>query len=426
MINIPVIIARLKEGKGNYSLPLWSDRLSKMSFYAALVMAVSFPFSFALFNIGIVLLMVSVVLRRILRRDFTIFDVCVDATVALFFIVSLISVFKSQYLGMSLQGVHKLFRYLLLFLVSREVITDKKSWRYVMLALMAGALIASLDGLLQYLIGWDPLRGHTPHVGFNNLIRITSSFSNSNAFVIYLCVLLPLVFSIARYGGKDWRMSWGLVLLMMGCVGLTYSRTALLGLGAAVFLFMVLKRDLKLLIALGLVCVACFLLLPSDIWGWLQGLHSLKGFLVDESRSHYHTTAWNMIRSSPWFGVGLNTFDLNYNVFKAVGDPTTRWSAHQAYLQIAAETGVVGLISFLMVLMGMLCLWYRAYRRLDDRLLKANLLGFLGGILAFLVAGFFESNLWQPKQTYFFWFFCGLMCNVANLAMKKHAGKSYD
>jgi len=68
-------------------------------------------------------------------------------------------------------------------------------------------------------------------------------------------------------------------------------------------------------------------------------------------------------------------------------------------LQILAETGLLGLISFLWFLKELI---FRSYNKLKQ---KSNslFLGVFGGFLAFLIHSFFDTQLYHLKLSILFW-----------------------
>lgn len=389
---------------------------------AAAVMATAFPFSFAAFNVGIVILIISFFLKRILNKDISPFDPFIDTCMVLFYIIAIASFFHSTYPVMTLQGAHKLGRYLLLFIATREIIGTSSNLKRLVFALCLGGFITSLDGILQLVLGADPLRGQTVSLGFNDLIRLSASFPNPNALSIYLSSVLPLAFCLARYGKLEKKISfaaWALVLMMLFCSFYTYARPAVLALFLNMVGFCIVKKDKKIpLLFLG-VGIVGVIFLQGEVKTWVVHLHSVGDFFVDQTRFFHHHAALNMIAAKPWTGVGLNAFDINYGTYRLAGDPFTRWSAHQGYLQLAAETGIPGLTAFLAMLLAIAVYCWKRYPRAAEPWIQAAFLGIAGGLISFLVSGFFESLFWQPRQANFFWFWTGLLCAAARFTAQK-------
>ncbi len=397
----------------------YQEILNKITLVSALCMAFSFCFSFALFNIGVVILIFSFFLRRILSGNWKLFDGILDSAILLYYLAAVLSVTQSGYLPMSLQGLHKLIRYLLLFIAAREIVTDERSAKWITVCLLLGGSLAAFDAMSQLVIGRDLIAGRTPFLSMEDLIRLGGPFNNPNALAIYLCFFIPLTYTLAS--SKMKHAKWLLIVLacMTAAVMFTYSRPAAMALTAAGVLIVIVNRVYWLPITACVLAGIAFFFAPPAVKGWLSSLGSWQGFFFDISRHYHHLAAWNMIADSPLLGVGINTFDVNYSKYKVAEDVITRWSAHQAYLQLWAETGILGLSGFCLLILGVFRLMRAAYGVCREHLLKQILLGYAAGAVAFLVIGFFESSLWQPRQTYFFWFFLGISCGIAR--WMKHA-----
>lgn len=389
--------------------------LHTVSFYALCLMAVSFPFSFALFNIGAAALSISFGLKRFLRKDFSLHDTFLDISLLCYFVISVFSVFQSAHLSMSLEAVQKLFRYLILFAAAREALSHTKRVSTAIRCFMAGGAFAGIDALIQFAVGRDLIAGRTPMLGLNDLIRLSGPFSNPNMLAIYLVYFIPLFYLVFRDSNtvrERWTAGFLLPVLIFALI-LTYSRPAALAICVIAFALVFIKRDFWILGAGAVVVAAGFFLAPSDVRAWMSNLDSWTGFFYDASRDLHHQAAWRMIAEHFWGGVGLGTFDLNYGAYRASADVITRWSAHQAYLQIWAETGIFGLLSFAALLAGILSGILKSFYRSKDH--KNLILGFGFGVFGFLIIGFFESNFWQPRQTYFFWLWAGFLCALTHL-----------
>jgi O-antigen ligase len=102
-----------------------------------------------------------------------------------------------------------------------------------------------------------------------------------------------------------------------------------------------------------------------------------------------------IIKAHPITGVGLG----NFNIIQ------TRY-AHNFYLQIWAEAGILGVISFLWIIATMLRLNLKAFsatspNRLSDYLFLANII--------FLIHNFFEFSIFLPEVSLIWWAIFGLL-----------------
>jgi putative inorganic carbon (HCO3(-)) transporter len=185
-------------------------------------------------------------------------------------------------------------------------------------------------------------------------------------------------------------------LVMLAALGMSWSRGAWLGFGAAVVVMVIaLPRKVRwggllvvLLVAGGLSLYATGLL-PSSVVTRLTDFvqdvrfEDVRGvgindanFAVIERLAHWQA-ALEMFRYNLWTGVGLGCYEPAYGDFALINWPIALGHAHNIYLNTAAETGLIGLIAYL-------CLWatvfwqtWRATRRAQG-ILRGLSIGLLG------------------------------------------------
>jgi putative inorganic carbon (HCO3(-)) transporter len=158
--------------------------------------------------------------------------------------------------------------------------------------------------------------------------------------------------------------------------------------------------------------------IPSNIKDWSKTTNSWAELFLGQDRPVIFETALNMIKTHPFLGVGVNTFVLNYSKYKlhnAVFDPGNQdkadaiWYAHDSYLQMTAETGIIYFLVFLALLFMLFREGIAFYCRTDHSFLKLCSLGIMLGLFAFLVHGLTETNLYYPKIAVLFWFQVALL-----------------
>ena len=180
----------------------------------------------------------------------------------------------------------------------------------------------------------------------------------------------------------------------------TYSRSALLGLAAAVALLAVLKyrRLIPLVLAAGLL----LLLLPMT-QDYVARL--LEGFagqdLATQMRFGEYKDALILINRYPLFGVG----------FTGTPDIDIYLGVSMLYLTMAENMGVIGLAIFIAIMASFFIMVFHSWRRGFAPRVEAILLGYTGAILGALVSGFFDHywfNMTYPHMTVLFWLYVGL------------------
>jgi len=103
-----------------------------------------------------------------------------------------------------------------------------------------------------------------------------------------------------------------------------------------------------------------------------------------------------MFMESPLLGKGLGSFAKLVHGYQRRVMPQY---AHNCYLQILAETGLIGFVSFIWFLGKIIV---RGYKRLKERF-DGLFFGLFFGLLVFLVHSFFDTQLFTVRLSILFW-----------------------
>jgi O-antigen ligase len=195
-------------------------------------------------------------------------------------------------------------------------------------------------------------------------------------------------------------VAWAMMGTATLALYLTYSRSALLGLGAALVLLGLLKY--RRLLVIGLVGVLLLMLLPQTQEYVARFMAGIAGEdLATQMRFGEYKDALTLIGRYPVFGVG----------FTGVPDIDLYLGVSMLYLIIAENMGLVGLVTFLGVMLGYFVLMARGWRLGFGPALEAILLGLASAVLGALVSGVFDHywfNMTYPHMTVLFWLYVGL------------------
>jgi polysaccharide biosynthesis protein PslJ len=215
---------------------------------------------------------------------------------------------------------------------------------------------------------------------------------------------------VARRPVLRWRwLTWGAFGLVVACLLLTYSRTALAALGVALA-GIALARYRRLLWLIGLVALVIALLPATQTYvaHFLEGLQGQD--LATQMRFGEYKDAFILIGRHPWLGVG----------FAGAGEIDVYLGVSSAYLIMAEEMGLVGLAGFGLVIAAVLG-WSLVNRQTvyADEQLTPVWLGAHAGLAAALTVGladhYFFNIDFQPSGA-IFWIFLGLCLAATRLA----------
>ncbi len=267
-----------------------------------------------------------------------------------YLLVCVFSIFFSANMGISSRTFFaKTLQDVAFFFVVFETLNEKKKIRNVLNVLFLSSLVLGIDGIYQYFTRQDFLR-HRPVIFIE---RIYASFATPNAFGCYLAMVIP--FLIARFFSKlrlkaSRFIYFALFILLFVCLLLTISRGAWLAYLTSVLFMSIWVRALAVfLLVLGIFVLATYVFYPPLLKERLAKFFFFSD-TIDLDRKFIWQAGWKMFVSRPWIGLGLGTFMFNFKKFIAEDYKFTASYAHNCYLQMASELGVIGLLAFLSIL----------------------------------------------------------------------------
>ena len=244
-----------------------------------------------------------------------------------------------------------------------------------------GLLVAGLAEAVLGYIQWVLAVGQLGPGGAS--IRVFGTFSQPNPYAGYLNFAALIAVALAFFG-KDIRerlMAGAIGLIVLGAEVLADSRGALLAFSVAVAIqvIIVFRRERAVLIAaiIGVpVLVVAWVtrIIPVSIQAALlrrvridnlsiSGPVTSANYSTMERLAHW-IAGIRMFLAHPILGVGAGNYNSAYGAY--VLDPAT-WPeplghAHNYYINAAAETGILGLLTFLVFLSAVMYCGWRAIR----------------------------------------------------------------
>ena len=327
----------------------------------------------------------------------------IDGPLLMFFIVLIFSVMTSITLNQSLK---ELFVYasilLMVFMVSRDL--DKRALNTLLMCLVITATLVALFGIYQYTTGdmgghgWVDIKTNP-----NLKARAYSTMENPNILAEYLVIACSM--SVALFLDSKDRLRKFLLCITTGIILLglllTFSRGGWLAFGLSLFLIMIAenKKVLPLGILIGMISL---FFLPEVIIDRLKTIGSLK-----DSSNAYRFSIWaaalEMLKDFWPSGVGLGyeAFMKAYPNYMLAGIKAAH--AHNSYLQIALETGIFGLITFMATVIKTYSTGVMILLRSDYFFQKRISIAALGAISGLLFHGLVEHVLFDYRVIFSFW-----------------------
>lgn len=268
-------------------------------------------------------------------------------------------------------------------------------------------VVTSLAGLTYAALAIGPfpeivagLRGGGGDSGMVALraVRILKSSAS-----MALCLMPVLLWAGWRLGGQwRWAGVTGILLSLILIEG-TSSRSGVAGLIPAVLVVVALvflRRHPKLLLPLVAVMSLCA---AGGVWfiatrpPVVQGelVYHLPLWLIDRHRQVIWEFVGLRFLEAPWFGHGLNAINLiagAHDIIPGIPHEFVPSHPHNWLIEIGAETGLVGLIPVLVLVV--LTAWRDAAAYLRDG--NGQALARLALWLAFWCAALFNFSIWAP------------------------------
>jgi O-antigen ligase len=357
----------------------------------------------------------------------------IAATLFIFFVTTLPSLWGTTSLPESLAELSRWLVTIFSYIIIINSIQTRREMNGLVVVMLLSGMAESLLGLVQAYGGLGPSSFNVEGI----LTRAYGTIGAPNSFAGYLNMSVPLAMALAAYlWGKWWSarkaaplldrplfVSWahmrnpilmtGVALVLFWTMVTTLSRGAWIGLAFGV-LVMVLCLGKRASGAIGILVVGSMLLVGLGLIGALPPVISDRvdlllsqltvfdprgvvptpdDYAVVERMVHWQV-AGNMFLSSPWTGVGIGNFNVLFTKFGVQGWPYSRGHAHNYYLHLLAEVGIIGFLGYMTMLVTAFTVGLRALRMARARLDgygEAVVIGALGVLTTFAVHNFFEN-----------------------------------
>jgi putative inorganic carbon (HCO3(-)) transporter len=289
-------------------------------------------------------------------------------------------------------------------------IQNLKSLRLAVWALLAAGIVMGSISVFQVATGtYDRL-----YAGFGQVVslsagdyRIAGVLHDPNFYGQIMVVLVPLAFErMLDEKPLLLRLAAGWALFVCTVTILyTYSRGDFLALGL-VALIAIIQQPKRPLLPAFLILVLGLLLyqfLPAQYTQRISTLLQVipgasSSATLDPSLQARATTdivGWTMFTDNPIFGVGVGNFNIRYLEYArqlGLGQNVETQSAHNLFLQVAAERGILGFVSFAAIVY----FTFVALSRAKNQFSKQNLSDFANlsaamsaALIGYLVAALF-------------------------------------
>jgi len=235
-------------------------------------------------------------------------------------------------------------------------------------------------------------------VSLRKLKRVASTFSQPNILGAYIILFLPFVLLLLfKYKSPIYFL---VSIVSSIALAFSFSRGAVAGFIIAMALFFKQnKKTLKLLLFFIVILLIILTWQLSTISPVIWEAVSFK------DRVEISKGSLNLIKENPLFGIGLGTFRISNNL--EIGAETDIHHAHNIYLQIAVERGLITLFAFL----ALLFVFYKESltTQVNEKYLCLVKGALLIGITAVLIHGLVDYPFYSQRIALLFWMVLGIV-----------------
>ncbi|MHC1695074.1 MAG: O-antigen ligase family protein [Eubacteriales bacterium] len=284
--------------------------------------------------------------------------------------------------------------------------------RRSVVSIVLSSFAVSLYGIYQKVAGLDQTTWTDTSMFEEMAGRVVSTLENPNVLGEYLILTIPLSLVCLVLAKGIWKPAMAVVSgVQLLCLVFTLSRGAWIGfiIGLVVLLYIYNSRVLAVYAA-GLLCVP---LLPAVLPESIIKRFTSIGDLADSSTS-YRVSIWQAaldMLGDLWrsgIGLGSQAFGAVYPEYSLAGIESAPHS-HNLFLQISIESGLIGLLLFLALVLLLLQLTLSYISSAPDKGLRLAAGACICSIIGVLVQGM-TDYIWYNYRVFFMFWIIAALC----------------
>jgi O-antigen ligase len=390
-----------------------ADTVMETSFLGFLSL---FFFSNRAADFALILMGLSLIVRRFSAPSFVPQTSLAKPLLFFFFSLLLSALFSETRAHSFRQVSSEILKTLVIFYGTLEYLRGQDRFRRVFWASAWVVFVIGADGLLQFVLGQDLIRGAALWKG-----RVRAHFS-SPTFFEYALPLFPFPLLLLEQGRDWWKRAFLALVVIAFAASCVLSGTRSVWIALALILLLVALPSRHRVLYLSLIGILILALAILPVAKSKKRLSSL-GDLVAEQK-YQRMLAWQityrMFLSRPVLGKGPDFFEKyerNEELQKPYLPPSLAeevkargkrmvfpiYHPHSIYLEILASQGLVGMAAFLSILIALFFSLGRG-RRGPPLLFR----GTLASLLSFLICGAAGTSFYRLWSYGIFWLLAGI------------------
>jgi len=264
-------------------------------------------------------------------------------------------------------------------------------------------------------------------------------YNDHTAYGAVLALFVPFFtgLSLSKNYSNSQRLANFIVLFIL-IIGLifSYSRAAWISIAFGLMVYGVIALKIKFRVVLGSLIVLGLIIYmfsfqfidrlernkqdsSTDFVEHIQSMSNISSDASNLERINRWNCAIRLYKERPFWGWGPGTYQFVYAPFQRSKEKTIistnagdMGNAHSEYFGPLAESGVLGMLTFIAIVIAVTLTGLRVYKRADSKEVKLISLVILIGLMSYFAHGFLNNFLDTDKASVPFWGFIGILVSL--------------
>lgn len=271
-------------------------------------------------------------------------------------------------------------------------------------------------------------------------------YNDHTAYGAVIAMFIPFFagFSLSKSYTNSQRLASFIVLFLL-IIGLifSYSRAAWISISFALMVYAIIAFRIKFrwvlggfLLLAGLFYMFSFQLIDrlesnkqdssTDFAEHIQSMSNISSDASNLERINRWNCALRLYEERPFWGWGPGTYQFVYAPYQRSKEKTIistnagdMGNAHSEYIGPLSESGVLGMLTFIAIVIAVSITGLRVYKRADSKEVKLISLVILLGLMSYFAHGLLNNFLDTDKASVPFWGFIGILVSLDLYHTKK-------
>ena len=271
-------------------------------------------------------------------------------------------------------------------------------------------------------------------------------YNDHTAYGAVIAMFIPFFigFSLSKSYTNSQRLASFIVLFLL-IIGLifSYSRAAWISISFALMVYAIIVFRIKFrwvlggfLLLAGLFYMFSFQLIDrlesnkqdssTDFAEHIQSMSNISSDASNLERINRWNCALRLYDERPFWGWGPGTYQFVYAPYQRSKEKTIistnagdMGNAHSEYIGPLSESGVLGMLTFIAIVIAVSITGLRVYKRADSKEVKLISLVILLGLMSYFAHGLLNNFLDTDKASVPFWGFIGILVSLDLYHTKK-------